>query len=78
MDKVPYIDQSGLYMLEDIILDIRKMDIEVHLVGIQQQPMYMMERIDIIPDLVSKNDIYPDFKECLTHISKLIKQTETN
>ena len=53
LDKVPYIDQSGLYALESVILDLRQQDKNVLLVGATKQPEYMMERIDIIPDLVS-------------------------
>ena len=36
MDRVPYIDQSGLYALEDIIFDLRAQNIEVILVGTQR------------------------------------------
>ena len=68
MDLVPYLDQSGLYTLEDIVLSIRNQNIEVHLVGLQEQPRYMMERIDIIPDLIPKDDIHDNFKDCVVDI----------
>ncbi|PCE62905.1 SulP family inorganic anion transporter [Sediminicola luteus] len=68
MDLVPYIDQSGLYTIEDIVMAIRNQEIEVHLVGLQEQPRYMMERIDLIPDLIPEDDIHPDFRDCVTDI----------
>ena len=52
LDKVPYIDQSGLYALETVIIDLVQQQKKVLLVGLEQQPKYMMERIDIIPDLI--------------------------
>lgn len=64
LDKVPYIDQSGLYALESVIIDLVQKNKQVLLVGIDQQPKYMMERIDIIPDLIPKQHIFDTFKDC--------------
>ncbi|MEM6319604.1 MAG: SulP family inorganic anion transporter [Bacteroidota bacterium] len=58
MDRVPYIDQSGLYTLEDIIFDLRQQKVEVILVGLKEQPLDMLEAVDIIPDLVPKEDLF--------------------
>ena len=65
LDKVPYIDQSGLYALESIIIDLVQRKKRVILVGVKKQPRYMMERIDIIPDLIPKEQIFTDFKHCV-------------
>jgi SulP family sulfate permease len=66
MDRMQYIDQSGLYTLEDIIVDLKKEDKNVLFVDVQTQPRYMMERIDMIPDLIGEEYIFDDFKSCLT------------
>ncbi len=68
MGKVPYMDQSGLYAMEDILVDLVQRDIKVVLVDILGQPKYMMERIDIIPDLVPESQIFPTFSECLNWV----------
>ncbi len=73
LDKVPYIDQSGLYALESVIIDLVQEKKEVLLVGIKKQPRYMMERIDIIPDLIPKDHIFVNFDECLQWIFLNIK-----
>ncbi|WGD35950.1 SulP family inorganic anion transporter [Olleya sp. YS] len=73
MDRMPYIDQSGLFVLEDIIIDLEANGIQVLFVGVQEQPKYMMERIDIIPDLVSKEHIFNTFSECLDWVKSNIK-----
>lgn len=65
MDKVPYIDQSGLYALEDTLLDLEKREITQLIVGLQKQPRYLMSSIDIIPDLVPEEHIFNDFRSCL-------------
>lgn len=70
MDKVPYLDQSGLYVLEDVLLDLEKKNIHALLVGIQNQPLYMMKSIDIIPDLVSEDHLFTTFKKCVSWIKE--------
>jgi len=68
MDKMPYMDQSGLYAMEDILIDLAKQGKNVLLVHMEAQPKYMLERIDIIPDLIPTDQIFDDFKECLNWI----------
>lgn len=38
LDKVPYLDQSGLYALKAIIIDLVQKKKAVLLVGVDQQP----------------------------------------
>lgn len=65
MDRMQYIDQSGLYALEDIIVDLKKDGKNVLFVDVQKQPRYMLERIDMIPDLISEECIFDNFKDSL-------------
>jgi SulP family sulfate permease len=70
MDKMQYIDQSGLYALEDIIVDLKKEGKNILFVDLQKQPRYMLERIDMIPDLVSEECIFNNFKTCLRWVKE--------
>ena len=65
VDKTKYMDQSGLFTMEDILSDLISQGKTVCLVGLKEQPRYMMEKIDIIPDLIEPKHIFKDFKECL-------------
>ncbi|MBL4649165.1 MAG: SulP family inorganic anion transporter [Aureispira sp.] len=73
MGKVPYMDQSGLYAMEDVLIDLVNNGKDVLLVNVPKQPKYMMERIDIIPDLVNENHIFSNFKECLLWVKEHVK-----
>ena len=75
MDRVPYIDQSGLYILEDVLLSLEKKNIHVLIVDIQQQPLYLMNSIDIIPDLIPEEHIFESFRDCTSWIIKNIDKT---
>ena len=68
MDRVPYVDQSGLYALEDAIHELRLKDIEVIMVGIQSQPMDMLRSIDIIPDLIPENDLFDNVEDAFQYL----------
>ena len=68
MDKMPYIDQSGLYALEDALIELAGKNIKVLLVDVQEQPRYLLERIDIIPDLVPENQIFDTVENCFSWV----------
>jgi SulP family sulfate permease len=75
MGRMQYIDQSGLYALEDILVDLKSDGRTVLFVNIPKQPKYMMERIDIIPDLIPREDCFKSFEACLRWIKENVKDT---
>jgi len=70
MDKVPYVDQSGLYAMEEAILELKKKGIKVLLVGIYGQTKIMFEKIDILPDLIAKNECFISVTEVREYLKK--------
>ena len=68
MSKVPYIDQSGLFALEDVLMDLIQKDIEVVFVGIQKQPKYLMKTIGIIGKLIPEEQVFTDFSSCKKYV----------
>ncbi len=74
MRLVPFIDQSGLYTLENIILHLEQKNIQVYLLGLQTQPKDMMLNIRLIPDLVDHNSIHSDPDASVAAIAAYINQ----
>ncbi|RCL72870.1 MAG: SulP family inorganic anion transporter [Flavobacteriales bacterium] len=72
-DRMEYIDQSGLYALEDLLVDLAKENKEVHFIDLPSQPRYMMERIGIVPRLVPAANIFEELPDFLKHIKSLNK-----
>ena len=68
MDRMQYLDQSGLYTLEDILIELKNKAITVLFVHVLEQPKYMMERVDLIPSLIPENQIFDDFEACANFI----------
>jgi len=73
MDRMQYMDQSGLYALEDVLIDLSKSNITVLFVDVLRQPRYMMERVDIIPDLIPEEHIFDTFEECLNWVKENVR-----
>ncbi|TXD49835.1 SulP family inorganic anion transporter [Polaribacter sp. IC073] len=78
LGRMQYMDQSGLYAMEDMLLDLKKKNIEVLFVNLLKQPRYMMERIDIIPDFIPKEHIFKNFDSCVKWIKQNVKDEFKN
>jgi SulP family sulfate permease len=80
MDKVPFIDQTGLYALEESILSLEQRGIDVLLTGMQDQPESMLRKVVIIPDLIAENHIFARFDDAIeylmAHKEKELKQDD--
>jgi len=66
MERVPFIDQTGLYALEESILSLEEKGIEVLLTGLQEQPRDMLRKINLIPGLIVEEHLFKTFNECVT------------
>ena len=73
MDKVPLIDQSGLYALEDIIFELEQSGVKVLLVNPQEQPLDKMRSIDIVPDLVAEERIAHSMEDAYLYLKNNLK-----
>ncbi|MCK4842098.1 MAG: SulP family inorganic anion transporter [Methylococcales bacterium] len=65
MPRVPYIDQSGIYAIEDAVIALKKRGVIVLITGIQEQPKDMLENIRLIPNLIPEEHLFEDFSQCI-------------
>lgn len=68
MDRMTYVDQSGLYTMEDVFVELVNSGKKILLTDLPKQPRYLMERIKIIPNLVPKEHIFESYRECLAYL----------
>jgi SulP family sulfate permease len=68
LGRMTYMDQSGLYALEEVLQKLQAQKILTLLVNIQEQPRYLMENADIIPDLVSEEYTFSSFESCVAWV----------
>ncbi len=68
MDRVPYVDQSGLYAMESVLFELQKKSIPVLMVGLQKQPCDMLKSIGIIPNLVNEKQNFDTIHACFDYL----------
>ena len=71
LETMSYIDQSGLYALEEILVDLSEQGKTIYLIDLQKQPRYMMERVEMVPKLIPQENIFDNYKKCFTLIKKI-------
>ena len=76
MKKVPYIDQSGLYALEEVIKEMQKMGIVVVLTMIQPQPLYMLKKNRLIPDILPEDCLFHSIEECAIWLKQYCEESK--
>jgi SulP family sulfate permease len=69
MKEVPYIDQSGLYALEDAVLELQQRGVAVIFTGMADQVRSMVERIDLVPGLIPAKHVFESFGEARTWLN---------
>ena len=70
MKLVSFMDQSGLYAMETAIKDLQARGITVLMTIIQPQPMYMLTKMNLIPDIVPEEHTFPTFEACTDFLRK--------
>ena len=73
LDKMRYMDQSGLYAMEDVLVDLVGSGKKIVFVHLLKQPQYLLEKIDIIPDLVPMEQVFDNFDEALLWLKENVK-----
>jgi SulP family sulfate permease len=65
MKEMNYMDQTGLYAMEEVLITLAETGRKIIFTGVQEQPRYMMERVDIIPDLIPRDQIFSEFDHAI-------------
>ncbi len=70
MRLVSFMDQSGLYAMEEAIKDLQDRGVEVLMTIIQPQPMYMLQTHKVIPGVVPEDHTFKTFEDCTDYLRK--------
>ena len=74
MDKVPYVDQSGFYAMEDAVMDLQAQGIKVVFTALHGQPLDMFEAYSLVPNLVERDMCFENFKDCALWLEDYLKE----
>lgn len=68
MKRVKFMDQSGIYAMETAIRELQDRGVTVLMTIIQPQPLYLLEKMHIIPELVPRHHVFPTFEACTEYL----------
>ena len=74
MRLVSFMDQSGLYAMEESIKDLQARGMMVLMTIIQPQPMYMLTKMKVIPEVVPEEHTFKTFEDCTDFLAKTLGQ----
>lgn len=68
MESVPFLDQSGIVTLESVIQDWHDKGIQVYITGANDKVLTSLKKVDVVPNLVSKQNCFESFDLCVHSI----------
>jgi SulP family sulfate permease len=74
MDRVSLMDQSGAYALQDALVDLTSEGMRIVIVGLPVAQRDILEAIQVIPELVSTEDLFADFTELKAALPKVLAE----
>jgi SulP family sulfate permease len=76
MEKVPFIDQSGLYALETAIEQLHDKGVVVALCGANDQADGILHSMKIVPQMVPQDHVFDDFEQCKVWLRDVLGTNE--
>jgi sulfate permease, SulP family len=76
MERVPYIDQSGVYALEESLLYLEERGINALITGLQEQPKQLMESLSLVPELIGEDEVFNDFHSCISWLKRILTDSK--
>jgi sulfate permease, SulP family len=74
MERVPFIDHSGVMALGEILLELKNKKIVILLTGLQEEPGQQLRKMDIIPGMVREQRVFPSFSAAADWLERYLKE----
>lgn len=74
MRLVSFMDQSGLYAMEEAIKDLQSRGAQVLMTIIQPQPMYMLTKMNLIPEVIPEDHTFKTFEDCTEYLRNQLEK----
>ncbi|SES97444.1 SulP family inorganic anion transporter [Thorsellia anophelis] len=78
MEKVNYLDQSGLYALHDVIVDSQAAGLTVCIVGLAENLVERLEMIQIIPGILHKSFVFENFEYFSKALPQILESNQSD
>ncbi|MFT5021303.1 MAG: SulP family sulfate permease, partial [Polaribacter sp.] len=75
MERVPFIDQSGVYALEASLEELKQQRVVVAISGADEKAVKLMKDMHLIPKYVPEQLVFDDFQDCRKWLRGVIKNS---
>jgi SulP family sulfate permease len=76
MDRISYMDQTGVYALEDALMRLIAAGVRVLVVGISVAHVDLLEKLQVIPAVVPESDVFSDFDALKEALPGIIREMQ--
>jgi SulP family sulfate permease len=77
MDRLSYMDQSGVYALNDALARLTAAGVHVLVVGVSVAHRDLLERLQVIPAVIPESDIFSDFNSLKAALPGIVSEVQT-
>jgi SulP family sulfate permease len=70
MDQVPFMDETGMLVLEEAIIDLEKRGIDVLISGMKAEVSNRLRKVGIIPSYIKENEVFNNFDDCMLYLAE--------
>jgi SulP family sulfate permease len=77
MDRISYMDQTGIYALNDALTTLSAAGVRVLIVGISVAHRDLLERLQVIPTVIPESDIFRDFEALKPALPGITEKLQT-
>ena len=74
MERVSYMDQSGIYALQDVLIDLEAANLRVFLVGLSQSQIDHLEAMQVVPNLMPRENVFDKFEAFRRELPGIIEK----
>ena len=76
MDHISYVDQTGIYALQDALTELKESGLRVLIVGISIAHLDILRKFRVVPDVVPNEDIFENFSSLKLQLPAILNRIQ--
>jgi SulP family sulfate permease len=76
MDRISYMDQSGVYALQDALTRLTGAGLRVLVVGIPTAHLDLLRRLQVVPHVLPEQDVFEDFERLKAALPSILDKVQ--
>jgi SulP family sulfate permease len=78
MDRISYMDQTGIYALQESLTNLKRSGLQVVVVGITLAHLDILRTFQVVPHVVAEEDIFKDFTALKRELPAILQRIQAS